>query len=399
MKLATIGEIANTCDLRVYLVGGATRDMFRGQKSEANDFDFVITGDPSRITEFAEKLSRVFGSEESQFSQFQTFKIKAGTEEYEFAPARTETYAAPGALPDIITGPLVTLAEDLKRRDFGMNAFAFEVTKDGIGQMRDPLNTRSDISCKNVRVLHDKSFIDDPTRIFRAIRFAVRMNYEIEPQTMQLLVEALPYIDCLSGTRIFAEIKRIFVEDKSVEALMAMHRIGIMDAICHFRDGLMDGLSFASTKSEGARDKAFIAAFAYYASDPIQMAKRLLLPVRLERTAIDTKSAKSVASNLRLNSMPSEVYRNLRGLDETAIEIVGEITGGVLKVKFQEYLDYSRNVKVEINGNDLLKLGIPQGPKVGKILTSLVAAKIDGAVQNREQELAFVSQKLSLKTI
>lgn len=389
MELTLIAQAAQEFELKAYLVGGAVRDHLQDTEILPADLDFVLVGNPQSIDGFAENLAAKLNGERSAYSQFGTFKIHSDSQEYEFAPARTETYPSPGDLPVVTTGQGITIEADLRRRDFGINALAMEVTTDGLGNLVDPLGVQDDICIGSIRTLHPESFQDDPTRIFRALRFAGRFGYEVEPKTAQQMAEALHYINTLSGARVLAEIKRISEEPRLEEIMKSLQDYGVLDVIGSFSEITERALSF----TRQGHPETLVAILAYHALDTVAFADRLTLPKHLEKVALDITSAKTYGKEVCINATPSEVYRNLHGIAETAIEVACHMTDDSVRSKFRHYLDHSRFIRPEMNGNDILALGVPQGPRVGQLITALRNAKLDGLITTREQELEFVQRR------
>ena len=201
--LKEIGEIADRENIKIFVVGGLVRDLLLGVK----DLDIDIVVEANAIN-FAKVLSDKFVTHEG----FKTATIEKGGFKIDLATARKEYYKKPAALPQITPA---TIREDLFRRDFTINAMAISLNKDNFKELVDFYNGQKDLKDKKIRVLHDKSFIDDPTRIFRAIRFQKRLEFEIEPHTQKLMADAinLGMIEKLKAQRIKKEMD-LFLKEK-----------------------------------------------------------------------------------------------------------------------------------------------------------------------------------------
>jgi tRNA nucleotidyltransferase (CCA-adding enzyme) len=199
--------IRDTCDMedfRVYIVGGVVRDMLLNVPNY--DLDFVVEGNG---IEFAEILNRKFKGDLKIHRAFKTATIMFGNSRIDIATARNESYERPGSYPDVRPG---TIKEDLFRRDFTINAMAVSVNKKDFGKLVDFYGGFRDLEKGLLRVMHERSFIDDPTRIFRAVRFSVRFNFKIEPHTRSLAKKAI-----LSG--LLGEVNRGRIE-KEIELFL-----------------------------------------------------------------------------------------------------------------------------------------------------------------------------------
>ena len=198
--------------LEGYLVGGCVRDWYLGKR--CYDLDFTFNKYPIQI---AHQLAEVFKLDLEEFKKFLTIRLRSSRKRIDLATFRREIYLKPAALPLVETAS--SIEEDLKRRDFTMNAIAISLNELKTFEVVDPLKGIDDIKAKIIRVIHKKSFIDDPTRIFRAIRFSERFNWKIEKGTMKLMEEAIGYVKHLSPERIKNEIIKILSEEKCYSAL------------------------------------------------------------------------------------------------------------------------------------------------------------------------------------
>jgi len=218
-------EKAHKSNLPIYIVGGTLRDIILGL--EIKDIDIVIEASPAKFIEYISSLNM----KGRLLKRFYTYKIDLsnnGIAHIDIAMARKEVYPKLGALPQVSPG---SIEEDLFRRDFTINAFAapLSLTRH-IGEIIDPLNGLNDLEAKIIRILHDKSFIDDPTRIFRAIRFKVRLGFYIEPHTQLLIEEAIKSkaLSTVGISRINKEMTLCAKEDKSKEIFEELIKLGVL---------------------------------------------------------------------------------------------------------------------------------------------------------------------------
>ncbi len=241
-----MSELAKQRKSVLFLVGGIVRDIFLGHLPDHKDVDFVVEGDAMA---FARQAALTLGGKEQEFKDFGTAKVTGfsgyeGIKEVDFATARTETYEAPGVLPDVRPA---SIHEDLKRRDFTCNALAvkaedlaawWEKAERNLDALYastiDLFEGRKDLDARVIRVLHAKSFADDPTRIFRAARYAARFDATLDAQTREYVEEALTTGHCLatlSHTRVLNEIKKICFEKTRARAFRLLDEWGILAQI------------------------------------------------------------------------------------------------------------------------------------------------------------------------
>ncbi|RMG42033.1 MAG: CCA tRNA nucleotidyltransferase [Candidatus Dadabacteria bacterium] len=269
--LADINNLAVKNGIKLYLVGGFIRDLLLGRASERCDLDFVLEGDAIK---FAGQVSEALGWKIHKFSDFLTAKLEPEIEncpvrEIDFAAARTENYPRPGALPVVKPGKL---SEDWKRRDFTVNTLMIAVDdflRLGERSARtllceriiDPCSGIADLENKIVRVLHPRSFIDDPTRIFRACRYSVKINGQIEAGTVDLIESAVlsDALDTVSEQRKLNEIKKILIDQDTVEIISLLYRLGVFRKFYLFEEDkfyqLIEALDYLPTDSAGHIDK------------------------------------------------------------------------------------------------------------------------------------------------
>ena len=199
-----------------YLVGGAVRDLLLG--GETRDIDIAVEGDArSAARAVADRL----GGELREYERFGTADVVLPDDTYHLATTREETYEAPGALPTVTPA---SLAEDLRRRDFTVNTLAVGLTGDDLGHLYDPFGGLADLEAKVIRVLHERSFLDDPTRLLRAVRYATRLEFGLEPETERLAREAVAAdaLATVSGKRIRADLMKLLCEPDVGRAVEGM---------------------------------------------------------------------------------------------------------------------------------------------------------------------------------
>jgi tRNA nucleotidyltransferase (CCA-adding enzyme) len=331
----------------VYLVGGAVRDLLLGRGRA--DIDLVVEGDP-------EALAAALGAEPlAAHPRFGTLKLELGGEEIDVAAARRETYAAPGALPSVEVG--APIRTDLARRDFTVNAMAVPLGEPG--ELIDPYDGQADLERGLLRVLHDASFVDDPTRAIRAARYATRFGFAIEPHTRELLQATDP--TTVTPERRAEELRRLAAEERGVRALELLAGWGLIKP----RAG---GESFAL-----ARDADRLIAAPPWSRE-VDRAEAILA------AALGPEAGEGALAGAH-PSRPSEGVALARGHD--AIELVLARAAGATWL--DDWLAW-REVGLEISGADLTAAGI-HGPAVGEALAAALAAKLDGEAPTRADEL------------
>lgn len=330
----------------VYLVGGAVRDLLCGR--ERSDIDLVVMGD---ATGLAAKL----GAEVVEHERFATAKVRLDGHEVDIATARAESYPHPGALP--VVEPAGEIATDLARRDFTINAIA--VPLQGEPELVDPHGGRSDLEAGRLRVLHPRSFVDDPTRALRAARYAARFGFELEPET-EILLRAAD-LETVSADRRAADLLRLAAEPAAVRGLEMLVEWGLVEP----RRGGLDLAArvvrlLAEPPWDGVapRDRAVLAAALGPAG-----AEEALAAARPGRPseAVDLASARSPVELTLARALGAE------WLDR--------------------YLLEWRAVALEIDGTDLIAAGVPEGPALGRGLAEALRRKLDGELTGRDQEL------------
>ena len=397
-QLSVIGAVADSHGVEAYLVGGAVRDALLGLP--VHDIDITVVGLTSCT---AQNMADALGGAIVARSQFNTFAVDASARRIDLGMARQETYQQPGALPSVSPG---TLRQDLARRDFSVNAMAVSLNAANWGELHDPLHGRNDLRDGRdgvIRVLHDDSFADDATRILRAARYAVRLGFRLDGNTERLAMRDTAYIGTISGARLRDEFVRALHENRAVSILEMLHNLGALQAI---HSGItLDARALAALRRASGGDYAdkpalllSILAYDLSAADKAALSRRLRLPTRLAQMIIDTGLAQSrVRHDPSIDEFSrSEIYVRLRALDETAIlgcslREENSIIGHRLKL----YLNELRCIKPILDGDDLIALGVPQGPHIGKLLHDLLEARLDGQVKTRQDEIDFIQSSQS----
>ncbi len=365
----------------VHVVGGALRDLILG--GAPVDLDLVVEGD-------AVAVATRLGGPVRVHDRFGTCTVILEGFTYDLARARRERYPAPGALPEVEPAPL---AEDLLRRDFTINAAAVSLGGEQPGELTVAPGALEDIAAGRLRVLHERSFVDDPTRLLRLVRYASRLRFEIEPGTRALAVAAIDSgaLETVSGARIGTELRLLARERDPVAALSALRELGL-DRALHPGFGLDDPAlaeaALALLPADGRCD-LLILALAARGIEPGEL-RTLLDALAFEAADRDAilaaaTGSQAAAAALARARRSSEIAAALAGAGAELAAIAGALGPAD---QARQWLEQLRHVRLEIDGGDLLAAGLPQGPAIGRGLGAALAAKLDGRVSGREAELA-----------
>jgi tRNA nucleotidyltransferase (CCA-adding enzyme) len=382
--------------LPLYIVGGSVRDLMLGR--HLNDFDLTVEGDAISL---ARSLASKHGGRVTAHTNFGTAKwfvpnhIKSGVDAQDaldIISARAETYKHPAALPTVSMG---NIDDDIHRRDFTINALAIRLDGSHFGELRDDLNGMDDLQHGIVRVLHSRSFIDDPTRMYRAVRYEKRYLFNIADDTLALIPEARSLVGKLSAQRIRHEIDLILEEPNAVSMLA---RLGELDLLASIHPALSNfsQSSLATLKSDDAalqnRLSRWILWLMHLTEQEIESVN-----ARLHFTADLLKMLRSAALfNANQTAVtglkPSQSVELLEGYSLRALETIYHVLPDEeAKNKISTYLSEWRYIKPKTTGQDLKKRGLKPGPQYAEILHRLRAAWLDGEVKTEEEELMMLS--------
>jgi tRNA nucleotidyltransferase (CCA-adding enzyme) len=378
--LEHLGPVLEALPGPAYLVGGAVRDLLLYRPGF--DVDLAVVGDAEA---YAHALAERLGGRVVTHGRFGTAVVHYGAGKHlDVAMARTETYPAPGALPDV--APAATIEEDLGRRDFTINAMAVELPS---GELIDPFSGRSHLVDRVVRVLHDRSFVDDPTRIFRAAQYEGRLGFRMDPKTETLALMGVPEVRRLSGPRVREELVAILEEERAATILARLHRLGVDEA-------LWPGLQFPEN---GTLLERLHTLSTEYVPAPRWELGLLAIgppPGWLDELKVPRWAVSRVEAAVR---EAPELRRRLREPGLTPAEIVEavESTGPDTPLlalaqeelpALHEYFRRLRGIHIELTGDDLAALGLGESPRVGEVLAELRRRKLNGALDSRAAEIA-----------
>lgn len=402
--LETAGRLADRLDVSAYVVGGIVRDLLLGLDNL--DLDLVIEGDGIA---FARELARQVGGRVKAHERFGTaIVVVPDGLKLDVATARTEYYEYPTALPTVEHS---SIKKDLYRRDFTINTLAIALNGRRFGELIDFYGGQRDLKEKVIRVLHSLSFVEDPTRVFRAIRFEQRFGFRLGKETLALIKGAvkMDLFHRLSGQRLLNELILLFSEQ---EPRRAVARLAELDLLRFIHPDLkwsarLDRLLQAT--EDAVRwyrllylDRKLDAWLVYFMAmmevlPPRavgETVKRLGLPARdADRIKDGHAAANAVLRRLarRPTPKPSETFRALNGLaDETLLLLMAKAGPESVKRQVSAYLTTYQRVKPSLTGADLKAMGLKPGPQFKRILDRLLDARLDGEVTNEagERELA-----------
>ena len=380
--------------LAVYLVGGPVRDLLLDRPT--TDLDFCVEGDAAL---FVDSLIMRYGgkADYNGTGLFGTAKWLPDERDrhmvIDFARTRRETYKHPGALPtvDLVWVPI---AEDLFRRDFTISALAINIIS---GELIDPYGGEADLHAGLIRVLHDQSFIDDPTRLFRAARFGARLQFQIEAHTTSLVREALPVLDRVSGERIANEIERIFAEAEPEYALLRLDSMNVLQHIqpdLHADDWLIAACRALRCRFDSVLPSVLIMPdkrkLNYWAvlACRADNAARFRLSIEVNEAIRQTRRVYLQFKEMAGNEPPSiyvPIFENCPVFAAWAIAPLA-----THRTQLDAFENHWRHVYPIMNGVDLQLLGLRPGPSFRTILQRLRTSLLDGEISTPAEERALV---------
>jgi tRNA nucleotidyltransferase (CCA-adding enzyme) len=414
--LRELGNLADEGGVSLYLVGGVVRDLLL--KRENWDLDLTVEGDGIA---FAQLVADRYGAGLAVFERFATARLAFPDGlTMDIATTRRESYAQPAVLPTVQPA---SIEEDLFRRDFTINAIALQLNPRQFGRLLDPYGGQRDLRARALRVLHSGSFQDDPTRIFRAIRFEQRFGFCLERTTLRLLAQAAAtnLIQQLSGPRLQNEILSMFAEHDPVRAIARLGQLKLLHflhrRLCYTTKVKRVVTAVPKALAWWVRrfpDSAIDRPIVYLMALSNESSS-VVVAAMIRRLALSREQAKNVSAGgrrvdrvlKRLTNKgpvrPSQVYRLLANLRDEALVLLlaKQVTAqhvvrlSLLKQHLVAYVK-NRAIKTALTGRDLQAMGLQPGPQYKTILGKLLDARIDGMITTEAEERVFVRKRLGL---
>ena len=411
--LRDAGEVACRLDVKVYAVGGFVRDLILEQ--ENLDIDLTVEGDGIL---FAEEFSKQHGCRMKSHHKFGTAVILMNEgQKIDVASTRLEYYESPGVLPIVERS---SLRMDLYRRDFTINTLAICLNSDQFGRLTDYFGAQKDLRERSLKVLHNLSFVEDPTRVFRAVRFEQRLGFHIALQTENLIKNAVKmnFLDKLGGKRLLAELIHILNEKEPLKAIIRMDSLGLLSFV-HKKIRLTSEILSLLEESEqiiswfellylGINFDKWVVYFLALTSElgPAEfmdcctrLAVNKIQRIRIaENRQIGLQLLDEWGKSSRRGKklLPSTIYRSLRDLSvEIPLHMMAITAKEDIRKQISHYFTHLSTVKIFISGDDLKRFGIPNGPLFREILDKILDARLDAEVESREDELRMVENLLN----
>lgn len=401
--LQNIGKVGNNLGFNMFVVGGFVRDLLLSRQIE--DIDIVVEGDG---IEFAKVYANKEGCRVNTHKKFGTAVIIFPDNfKVDVASARLEYYKTPAALP-IVEKSSIKL--DLARRDFTINTLAISLNPENFGTMIDYFGANRDLKDKTIRIIHNLSFVEDPTRIFRAIKFSNRFGFNIGKVTSNLIKNAIK-IDCfknLSGLRVLSELKQIFEEENPIPAIRTMQTYGL-EKVIHKNltfipntyqllesvNKILSWHDLLYIDEHYPRWSVYFMALLNRSSYKVceQICNRLKVPLK-ERSILLEKRYKAEKQLYLIentsNYTKQDLYWALIHFNtEYILYMMALAKDETIRKAISNFYTHQRTIRPYIKGRDLLKIGVQPGPVYSTILNQVLNAKLDGELKTKKQELKF----------
>ena len=372
----------------VYLVGGTVRDILLGERNF--DVDVVVEGDAIGL---ARAVAEELDGRVRAHKKFGTAVVLYGEDErLDLVTARSETYHAPAVLPTVEPG---TIEEDLRRRDFTINAMAVSLKGENLGELVDPFEGRADLEAGRIRVLHDRSFIDDPTRILRAIRYEDRYGFRMDEHTVELARQCIEtgHVGDLSGARLRDELMALLEEGDVSHAIPRLAELGAEKEVHPHVVADDEAVRlFERLRELNQRYGLGISAWRL----GLEALARRLPPEEitdwLDGLKVRRPDGQQIAGAIvegpriaqALEGDPADVVALAEPRDPDAPLFALALTDSP---KLHDYFERLRGMRLEVTGADLAELGLGESPRVGEILDELRRRKLNGELDGKESEL------------
>ena len=383
--------IADKHHSEVYLVGGVVRDMLA--KKKILDLDFMVAGS---IDEIVSSLGRRLKLRVVYHPSFKTATlIRNDGHRIDFATTRQETYLSPGSLPVVREGALL---QDLFRRDFTINAMALKINGPDAGALIDPFDGKEDLKKSFIRILHENSFHDDPTRLLRAVRFEQRFGFRMEKQTLNLFKKAVQaHVErTVKPPRYMAEFWKIFEEEAYVKCLRRMQALNLLRIFLPAQKlnwSLINKINNSLKKLKRNDRSSQIRFMGLMEMLPKSKIKRFChafhIQGELRDSSLQIREALGIIKTLLARrSKRSECYEKLKRLSDLTITYVWVRSVGTQAFSLlNRYKTKDSLTRLHITGKDVKSLGVQDGRKIGFILKRVLLRVLDGGFKNRQQQI------------
>lgn len=386
LAIKFIANVAEMHSAKAFLVGGVVRDIILNKK--IHDIDIAVESDPNLMFESLKN------SEKFQIVSMSEFGVVKGVfedVEIDIAMTRKEAYLSPGALPKVFLKTEIDL--DLLRRDFSINALAVSLNSKTWGEVIDVSNSLEDLENGIIKILHPKSFIDDPTRIFRAIKYANRLNMKISKCTYENMYKSIENVSLLSGKRIANEILSIFQEDNFQNILNHQIMIMIFEKFdFHLADrntlGDLEHIKDICINDENMWWVFISSHFNYL--DREKFSNRLDLKTKNHKAIMDFTTVERMDTNLQ----KEDLYKYLNMIPKNILEISKKLLEEKSILQIEIFQCILLDLETIIDGKSILELGVDEGPEIGRVLNSLTMEIVNKGSMSLSDQKDFVESLL-----
>ena len=376
--IKSIGIAAQSLGVRAFLVGGSVRDLILGRP--LSDIDISVECRPENLLKTPELRGTLLVSA----SDFGTAKFNINNELIDVAMARSEVYPEPGMLPEVRPSDI---DNDLARRDFTINSIAVSLCPENWGEVLDAFNSISDLRSKTIKVIHSKSFIDDPTRIFRAARYMAKLDFTLNLKTQNLLLGSINSLKNLSGVRVSNELTKIFLEADPGKIIRLLNSWGVMTCVYESLDTSLIDWDCLNIDSSLQNDRDVIGFLLMSLSLPSferqKFSERMVFNSSVSKAIEDL----TLIENMKPHFKASDVYETLSQCSEAALATACLFHKGYIAEHVDLFEEKLKHVRLSIDGNDISDLGIGPGPQTGQILRTIHTSLLDGDIISREEQI------------
>lgn len=396
--LNEISKIATVTELPVYLIGGIVRDILL--KLPNDDVDIVVEGDGIA---FATKLCEQYGGEITKHDNFGTATWEHPTHlKIDIASSRLEYYERPASLPDVEGS---TLQEDLYRRDFTINAMAICLNEEKFGELVDPFSGQYDLYKRTIKVLHNLSFVEDPTRILRAVRFESRFQFNMDEQTEKLALHSIEQMKDVSETRIIDEIKRLFQEENPMHVTNRLYSLNFWQQYINDNSSsknaiivtqkLYELLNWAKTNILNKQLNEWFIYFLvpFFVAEKYEQAKPFALK-KAERKIL-YESMQLINEPITPIKQLGQLQLKLKAISDETILFTVALQHILDEKLVKQYLIKRQSIPTFITGDELKQYGLKPGPMYKEILLQLEVAILNDDVQSKSDAQKWLENYLS----